>query len=416
MDCIKIRGGRELSGSVFVQGSKNAALPLISASVLVKGKCVLKNCPNLSDTRAAVQILEFLGAKCQWDKNTLIIDSENIENKKIDPYLMGKLRSSITFAGALLGRFGETALALPGGCELGPRPIDMHIAAFERLGIKSECSGGYITLCGKPEGASIVLPFPSVGATQNAMLAAVCAKGDTTIVNSAREPEIICLQNFLNEAGAKISGAGGAVIHITGTESLKPAEFRIDSDRIAAATYIACALSSGGGVSLYGVCCDHMSAILSAFGQMGADIVSGGEKITVLPQKRLLPVMADTQPYPGFPTDALPLMTALAAKAKGTSIFSENIFKNRFRHTDELAKLGADVRIFGKTCVIQGKEKLSGARVDACDLRGGASMVIAGLGAEGETVIESPHYLDRGYENMCEILEGLGADITRENI
>lgn len=416
MDQIKIKGKKSLSGSVLVQGSKNAALPILSATVMVGGKCVLSNCPYLSDTKAAVKILEFLGAKCDWDKNTLTVDATNLSNRELDSDLMGKLRSSVIFAGAMAARFGEVTLALPGGCELGPRPVDMHLDAFERLKIRSECNGGYIKLEGKPVGGEVVLPFPSVGATENAMLAAVLAEGDTTIINGAKEPEIICLQNFLNKAGAKISGAGGAVIHISGVDKLNPVEFRIDSDRIAAATYMACALATKSRLEIYGVCFSHMNAILSAFEQMGAVLDFSGEKITVEGRDRLKAVMADTGPYPGFPTDCLPIMTALAAGAEGTSVFSENIFKNRFRHTDELIKFGADVHIFGKTCVIRGKKKLSGARVNACDLRGGASMVIAALAAEGETVIENPCYLDRGYENLCQILSDLGADIKRENI
>lgn len=415
MDVIKINGKNSLCGSVMVQGSKNAALPIISAAVLVRGKCTLHNCPNLSDTRAAASILEFLGAECLWDKNTLTIDCSEIENKKLDSALMGKLRSSVIFAGSMVSRFGETKIAMPGGCELGPRPVDMHLAAFESLGIKTECDGGYIKLSGSPKGAEVVLPFPSVGATENAMLAAVLAEGDTTIINGAREPEIICLQNFLNKAGAKISGAGGAVIHISGVEKLSSVDFRIDSDRIAAATYMACALSSKGSLKLYGACAGHMSAILSAFNQMGARLYISEEIMEVSFKDSLSGVFADTQPYPGFPTDCLPIMTALAAGAQGTSVFSENIFKNRFRHTDELVKFGSKVHIFGKTCVIQGKENLRGAMVNACDLRGGASMIIAALGAEGQTIIENPCYIDRGYENICEILSELGADIKREN-
>ena len=413
MDYIKISGGNNLNGTVLVQGSKNAALPIISASVLVGGKCVLTNCPNLSDTRAAAEILSFMGAKCEWNKNTLTIDTSCLKNRILDDKLMGKLRSSVIFAGALSGRFGEASLAMPGGCELGPRPIDMHIDAFKRLGINAVCEGGFLNLSGNAKSCDMVFPFPSVGATQNAMLAAVFAKGRTTIVNAAREPEIVCLQDFLNAAGAKVSGAGSSVIHIEGVEKLNDVTFGIDGDRIAAATYMACVLSAKGSAEIYGAKRSHMNAILSVFEQMGAHIDSTEDCIHIKYISRLKPVIAGTQPYPGFPTDCLPIMTALAAAAGGTSIFTENIFENRFRHTAELAKMGADIRIINKSCVIKGKNQLFGARVNSCDLRGGASVIIAALGAKGETIIEKPCYLDRGYENLCEVIKNLGGDITR---
>ena len=416
MDLIKINGMKGLFGSLMVQGSKNAALPVISATVMVKGKCRLYNCPDLSDTRAAAAILEFLGAEVLREKDCLVIDATEIENKPLDSALMGKLRSSVIFAGAIAARFGEGIIGMPGGCELGPRPVDMHLKAFEKLNISAKCDGGYIKLSGRKRGGEIVLPFPSVGATENAMLAATLADGETTIINGAREPEIICLQNFLNKAGAKISGAGGEVIHISGVKKLNPVEFRIDADRIAAATYMACAMATKGRLKLYGVCASHMNSPLSLFKQMGARLDVSEDIIEIEIKQRPNSIFASTQPYPGFPTDCLPVMTALASMAQGTSVFSENIFKNRFRHTDELAKLGANIHIFGKTCVIQGTEMLKGAMVDACDLRGGASMVIAGLGAAGQTVIENPCYLDRGYENLCGILSELGADIKREKI
>ncbi len=416
MDLIKINGMKGLFGSLMVQGSKNAALPVISATVMVKGKCRLYNCPDLSDTRAAASILEFLGAGVSREKDCLIIDATDIENKKLDSALMGKLRSSVIFAGAMAARFGEAIIAMPGGCELGPRPVDMHMKAFEKLKIHTECDGGYIKLYGFSRGGEVVLPFPSVGATENAMLAATLADGDTTIINGAREPEIVCLQNFLNKAGAKISGAGKEVIHISGVKKLNPVDFRIDADRIVASTYMACAMTTKSKLKLYGVCAGHMNSIFSLFKQMGARLDVSEDVVEIELKQRPNSVFASTQPYPGFPTDCLPIMTALAAGAQGTSVFSENIFKNRFRHTDELAKLGAKIHIFGKTCVIQGTDCLKGAPVNACDLRGGASMVIAGLGATGQTVIENPSYLDRGYENLCGILSELGADIKRENL
>ncbi len=414
MACIKISESGPLSGNILVQGSKNAALPIISAALLIDGKCVIENCPRLSDIYAVIEIIESLGGECEFNKNTLSMDLRNVKNRPIGEALTGKLRCSVTFAGALYSRFKEAKLALPGGCELGPRPIDMHIDAFKKLGIKASCSGGYIELSGKSESADIVLSFPSVGATENAMLAAVFSPGQTRIINGAKEPEIVCLQNFLNKAGAKISGAGTGVIHITGVEKLNDVTFRIDADRIAAATYMACALSCGGEVSVYGVRKSHMESILSSFEQMGAKIIASEEKIKVISNGRLNPIMVSTMPYPGFPTDALPLFTALAATSKATSVFTENIFQNRFRHLDELSKLGAEVHVFGKTCVIIGKDELSGAKVNASDLRGGASLVVAALASRGTTEISDIHYIDRGYENFCENLSEMGANITRD--
>lgn len=413
MDYIKICGKKKLFGSVKVQGSKNAALPVISAAVLTGGRSVLKNCPDLSDTRAAVQILTYLGAKCEFENGRLVIDTKNLENKVIDSALMGKLRSSITFTGALAGRFGYAKLAMPGGCELGPRPIDMHIEAFKKLGIDVQCQNGYIELKGKPRGGEIVLPFPSVGATQNAVLAAVLAKEETTIINCAKEPEIVCMQRFLKSAGANVEGAGSAVIKVYPCGGLCNAEHIVDGDRIAAATYMACFLSSGGEGSVCGADKTHLNAVLAVFEQMGANILCGENKIDISCREGLKPVMLQTQPYPGFPTDCLPIITALAATCDKTSVFSENIFKNRFHHAQELAKFGADVHIFGKTCVIKGTKKLCGAEVDACDLRGGASAVIAALAAEGTTIIKNPCYIDRGYEDICKHLKSLGADIKR---
>lgn len=413
MNCIKINGAKKLGGTICVQGSKNAALPIISATVLTSGKCVLKNCPDLSDTRAAVDILKYMGADCAFEKNILVVDTKNLENRVIDASLMGKLRSSVTFAGALAGRFGEAKLAMPGGCELGPRPIDMHIEAFKKMGIEVLCQNGYIHLKGKPQGGEIVLAFPSVGATQNAMLAAVLAKSKTTIVNCAKEPEILCVQKFLNACGARVSGGGSAVIHIEPVKEMVAAEHIVDSDRIAAATYMACFLSSGGSGKVVGVEPSQLSAVLSAFDKMGAQIDTNGIEISIRCDGKRKPIMLQTQPYPGFPTDCLPIMTALASNINGTSIFSENIFKNRFHHVTELAKFGADVNIFGKTCVIRGKEKLCASEVDACDLRGGASVIIAALAAEGESVIKNSHYIERGYENICETLQSVGADITK---
>lgn len=413
MEYIKVCGGKSLEGDVRVQGSKNASLPIISATVLSQGECVLENCPDLSDTRVAVEILKYLGAECEFYNNTLCVDTKNIKNRIIDASLMGKLRSSITFAGALVGRFGEAVLAMPGGCQLGPRPIDMHIKSFKKLGTEVECRGGYICLKGKPRGGEVVLAFPSVGATQNAMLAATRANGDSTIINCAKEPEIVCLQNFLNACGAKVSGAGSAVIHISGCENLHGAKCIVDADRIAAATYLACFLASGGNGSVSGVDASCLNAIISEFEKMGAKINIYDDIIEIQKREKLKPIMIQTQPYPGFPTDCLPIMTAIASTICASSVFSENIFKNRFDHTYELAKMGADVHIFGKTCVIKGKERLCAAELDSCDLRGGASAIIASLAADGVSYIKNPCYIDRGYENICEILRGLGAEITR---
>ncbi len=413
MDYIKIEGKSPLGGEIVVQGSKNAALPIISASVLVGGRCVLKNCPKLSDTMAAVEIIEFLGGDCSWNENVLTIDTTTLKNKTIDGNLTGRLRSSIIFAGALAGRFGCLKLAMPGGCRLGARPIDIHIDAFEKLGFDVTCNDEYLEIYGNASGCDMVFAIPSVGATQNAMLAAVFANGKTTIVNAAKEPEIVCLQRFLNSAGARISGAGSSIIHIEGTKSLKDVEFEIDCDRIAAVTYMACALSSKGSILLKGSFENQIGPIMAMLSDMGALIDREQNGIRVSYVSRLKAVVAKTGPHPGFPTDCLPIMTALAATSDGVSILTENIFENRFNHTAELAKMGANIKIAGKNCIISGVEGLRGARVDALDLRGGASVVIAALGAEGETIIESPCYIDRGYENLCGVILGFGGNIQR---
>ena len=291
--------------------------------------------------------------------------------------------------------------------------LNLFNVTFKKLGIDVQCQNGYIELKGKPRGGEIVLPFPSVGATQNAVLAAVLAKEETTIINCAKEPEIVCMQRFLKSAGANVEGAGSAVIKVYPCGGLCNAEHIEDGDRIAAATYMACFLSSGGEGSVCGADKTHLNAVLAVFEQMGANILCGENKIDISCREGLKPVMLQTQPYPGFPTDCLPIITALAATCDKTSVFSENIFKNRFHHAQELAKFGADVHIFGKTCVIKGTKKLCGAEVDACDLRGGASAVIAALAAEGTTIIKNPCYIDRGYEDICKHLKSLGADIKR---
>lgn len=414
MDCIRITGRNPLDGEIVVQGSKNAALPIISASVAIGGRCVIRNCPKLSDTIAALEIIRFLGGEYFFRGNELTVDTINLENKPIGVEFMGKLRSSIIFAGALASRFGVASLAMPGGCKLGPRPIDIHIEAFEKLGFEVECEDGYLKIYGRAVGCDLIFPMPSVGATQNAMLAAVMAEGKTTIINAAKEPEIICLQRFLNLAGAKIRGAGSSVIHIEGVKSFCGVDFEIDGDRIAAATYMACAISSKGNVLVKGIDREQISLVLSMFEEMGAKVEYKSDGVKVGYAGCLKPILAKTNPYPEFPTDCLPIITALASVADGMSILTENIFEDRFKHTYELAKMGANIKVLGKNCIIKGVGELFGARVSACDLRGGASVVIAALCAKGETIIENPHFIDRGYENLCGVIKSLGGEINRE--
>ena len=412
-----INGGRRLEGELSVHGAKNSALPLLSAAVLAHGETVLHNCPCLTDVDAACRILSKLGCRCQRSGSTVTVDAANVTGFEIPDTLMREMRSSIVFLGAVLGRTGHCRLSFPGGCELGARPIDLHLSALEQMGAEILEEHGYLdcTATGGLHGAKITLSFPSVGATENILLAAVTAKGYTEIHNAAREPEIVDLSEFLVKCGAKIRGAGESVIFIEGTPRLEPCEHSVIPDRIVAGTYLCAAAITHGEIIL--THCDpaHMNGFIPVLESMGARVYTyGGGKIYLSCKKRLsAPPTVRTMPYPGFPTDIQAPFTALCATAEGTSVFVETIFENRFRHVSELVRLGASVKTEGRVCVVQGVKTLSGAKVCAAELRGGAALIVAALAAEGTSEITGLEYIDRGYESPETVLRSVGADIKR---
>lgn len=418
MQKLIVHGGERLRGEIELQGSKNSALPIMAAAYLCGGKCVLHNCPKLTDIYAAARILNHLGCRCAFFENTVEILHSESDVSSVDEELMQEMRSSIIFLGALLGRHKNCTVSYPGGCELGPRPIDMHLSALRKMGVEiKECFGRVVcNVKKKVHGAKISLPFPSVGATENIMLCAVLADGETVINNAAREPEIQDLAEFLRCCGAKIKGDGESRIIIEGVDSLGGCEYTIMSDRIVCATYLSAAAGAGGEIIVHKACINCLEPFISLLDQTGCSIYTLGEGIYIRSGMRLKAIESciRTMPHPGFPTDAQALIMAALTKSAGTSVFEENIFDCRYRHADALIKMGADIKILGKTAVVKGVERLYGAKVEATDLRGGAAMVIAGLMAEGTTEISKICYIDRGYENIEVCLRKLGADITRE--
>ena len=416
MASLVINGGRRLNGSLTAQGSKNSALPILAATYLVNGKSIIHNCPRLSDVECTIKILENLGCKTERHGTDLIVDSTSASGHEIPENLMREMRSSVVFLGAILGRAKKAKISTPGGCEIGLRPIDLHLFAMRKLGVEIEESYGKL-LCTIPQnlkGTKITLTFPSVGATENAVLLASVARGTTTIINAAREPEIIDLCNFLNKCGAKISGAGESVIVIEGVEKLEAAEHSVICDRIAAATYLFAGAITGGDVTLKNTVPQHLNSILPVLEETGCEISIKCNEIRLKAPLRLRRIdKLITQPYPGFPTDAqAPIMT-LTVVADGTSVIVENIFESRFKHVPELLRMGAKIRTEGRVAVIDGVKRLYGASVVSPDLRGGSALVLAGLVAHGTTEVGSLKHIDRGYENFENNLCMLNADIIR---
>ena len=416
MDIWRIRGGNRLDGACFVQGSKNATLPIIAASLIVPAGSELLNVPQLRDVDAALRIVRHLGCTAEQRGSDVYIDSAPLSQCSIPHSLMEEMRSSVIFMGALLARCGEARLSLPGGCQLGKQPIDLHLSALRSLGAEIEEDGREIYCRSSGlHGADISLPFPSVGATENAMLAACAAKGKTTIRGAAREPEIIALQEYLNLLGAEIYGAGTNEIYICGIEPETQLCFRIMPDRIVASTLACAAAACGGDVELRGVNPSHFSTVLYFLNQAGCDIISNKRSVRVISSARLKAVgEISTAPYPGFPTDAQPVLMAALLKADGKTLITENIFENRFRQAAELRRLGADITVSGRQAEIWGVDRLRGTMLNATDLRGGAAMIVAGLCAEGETVICDDGHITRGYERFDRKLRSLGADINLE--
>ncbi|MCM1529379.1 MAG: UDP-N-acetylglucosamine 1-carboxyvinyltransferase [Alistipes sp.] len=414
-----ITGGRRLCGEIALQGSKNSALPIMAAAFLAKGETVLKGCPKLTDVYSAMRILTCLGCRCRMDGGNAVIDSSSPGSFSISDELMGEMRSSIMFMGAILGRMSECEVSAPGGCELGPRPIDMHLAALRKMGAEISIRGGRIYCrlpSGRARGTKISLSFPSVGATENIILCAVRAEGETVINNAAREPEICDLCEFLRRCGADIKGDGESRIVINGKEELHGCEYTVMPDRIAGATYLSMAAAAGGELILKNACVTEMEPFLSVLEQTGCCIYSTENRIYLRRGGRLRAIKnrIRTMPHPGFPTDAQAVLMAALVTAEGTSVFEENIFDCRYRHTDALIKMGADIEVMGKAAVIRGVDRLHGAEAEATDLRGGAAVAAAAVGADGTTVLTGINHIDRGYEKFEEAVTSLGGIIRRE--
>lgn len=414
MSYYVVQGGQTLRGSVPISGAKNSVLPILAATLLNGGRNVLHNCPDLRDVRSAIQILEHLGCKVSREGDTVTVDSTVVDRWDVPHELMREMRSSVIFLGPILARCGRARLSLPGGCDIGQRPIDLHLSALRKLGAVIREQGGDI-LCeaGDLQGRDIILSFPSVGATENTMLTATACGGVTRIINAAREPEIADLQDFLRKAGATVSGGGESVITVSGSTPRRDVEHTILPDRIEAATFLCAAAACGGEVTLTGAEPEHVGTVIQCLRDAGCTVRSAGRTITLLAPKRLgsMPTVR-TMPYPGFPTDSQAPLMAAACTAQGSALFIETIFENRFRHAAELQRMGADIRISGRTALVTGRP-LHGARVRSTDLRGGAALVVAALAAQGESRVEDLTHIDRGYEHLAQKLTALGASIRR---
>jgi len=412
-----IKGGTRIQGEVDVSGSKNASLPILAASILNNGITKLYNIPNIDDVKITLEILSELGCKIENTEKATIIDSRNMTKTTIPDTLMRKLRSSIIIAGAILSRFKEVSFTYPGGCEIGTRPIDLHLNNFKKIGIKiKENTSNIECKCDRIETNQIQLDIPSVGATENIMLASVLGTHEITIKNAAMEPEIEDLANFLNKMGAKVYGAGTNIIKIIGVEKLRDVSYKIIPDRIEAGTLLIGVACCSGNIVLNNVVPKHIRSMLYKLAECGCDIYEEENKIQLKSSGKLIGTEIKTMPYPGFPTDLQPIFATLLATGKGTSIVTENIFENRFKYMQELKRMGAKITIEGRTAIIKGVNKLHGAEVESTDLRGGASLVIAGISAKGITTVNKIEHILRGYEDLDKKFNILGANIVREQV
>ncbi|PKM44083.1 MAG: UDP-N-acetylglucosamine 1-carboxyvinyltransferase [Firmicutes bacterium HGW-Firmicutes-8] len=416
MEKFIIIGGKRLKGSIRVGGAKNAILPILAASLLTEGISTIHEVSRLLDVQVMKEVLTYLGAKIRCEGTTLMIDGSSVQTLEIAEDLMRKMRASNLVMGALLGRFGQVKVAYPGGCAIGSRPMDLHLKGFISLGANITEKHGYVIAeTNGLRGAAIHLDFPSVGATENLIMAATQAQGQTIIRNSAKEPEIVDLQNFLNGLGAKIRGAGTDLIKIEGPTRLGSTTHTVIPDRIEAGTHMAAAAITGGDVVVENVIPEHVEAVTAKLREAGVEVEVGDDRIRVQGPPRPKAVDLKTLPYPGFPTDMQSQMMVLMTVAEGTGVISETVFENRYKHVDELRRMGADIKIEGRAAIIKGIPKLSGTFVEATDLRAGAALVLAGLIAEDATVIENVWHIDRGYEHLERKYVALGARIMRVN-
>ncbi len=417
MSSYLIEGGTPIFGELPIQGAKNSALPILAATVLAPGVSELGHCPRLSDVEHTLAILRTLGCSADQEEDRVRVDAAALCSSAIPDHLMREMRSSVIFLGSVLARTGEAVLSTPGGCEIGLRPIDLHLEALRKLGAEIRTEGPVLRCrAGKLRGCDIQLAFPSVGATENIMLAATAAEGVTRIHNPAREPEICDLQAFLRAMGARVSGAGSSAIEIEGGAPLHGAVHRVFPDRMAAVTYLAAAAAAGGELTVTGVRPHHFAAASEVLREAGCSLRTYADAVTIGRRERLRAVgPVRTMPYPGFPTDAQAVIMSALAAAEGTTIFVENIFENRFRHVGELRRMGAEIRTEGRVAVVSGVERLHGAKVRATDLRGGAALVCAALGAEGTTILSGTELIRRGYEDLAGMLALTGARIKETN-
>ncbi|SJZ64365.1 UDP-N-acetylglucosamine 1-carboxyvinyltransferase [Olsenella sp. KH1P3] len=419
MEVIKVEGGYPIGGEVNVEGAKNSALKLMAATILAPGVNTLTNVPNISDVHVMGKVLECLGAKITVKGlHELEIDTSSVDKWETPYHLVAKMRASTAVLGPLLGRFGKAVVAMPGGCNIGARKIDMHILGLEALGVNFEIDHGNIhaTTPTGLKGTTVTLDFASVGATENLMMASVMAEGVTTIDNAAREPEIVDLANLLNEMGAKVNGAGSPVIEVEGVRELRPVSHRVVGDRIEAGTFIAMAGLCGQPVTVKGFEPHHLGLVLKKYELMGLKVERGDQQCTVGREGDIKPVDIQTLPFPGFPTDMQAQTMTLLALSSGSCIVTENVFENRFMLASELQRMGADIRIEGHHAIVHGVKGFSGAEVKSPDLRGGAALVMAGLVADGETTVSAIHHIDRGYEGFVDKLQALGARVSRVEV
>lgn len=413
-----IKGGENLNGEVDISSAKNAVLPIIAATILSSGKCIIENCPMLLDVFVIVDLLKALGAQVDIDllNNKLEIDTSNITCTNIDSDLVRKMRGSFFIMGPMISRFGKVKMSLPGGCNIGTRPVDLHLKGFKALGVNIDIDHGHVEAStNKLLGSKIYLDFPSVGATENIIMASVFAEGETIIENAAEEPEVADLSNFLNKMGADISGIGTDMITIRGVKELKGTTYKPIYDRIEVGTFMIAAAISKSVIKINGINEEHIKPIIAKLAEMGVCMEKDDNSLIVDGRRKLKPVDIKTMPYPGFPTDMQPQIMALLCSVEGTSVITETIFENRFMHVAEMSRMGANIKIDGRSAIINGGNGFTGCSVKATDLRAGAALILLALATEGKTEISDIYHIDRGYVNIEKKLQKLGADIKRVN-